>query len=112
MTKNPKKKGIQHTAMINVRWKTAPVVELDSAARAAYIRLSQEKVAKTIPINTDGCIVTMDLDEDGDAVGIELVGVDDFGITALAHKVGLPKVPESLARRTSYISAPAYASSR
>lgn len=52
-----------------------PVVELDSEARAAYVRFSNRKVAKTSPVTADGCIITIDFDSIGGVVGIEMIGV-------------------------------------
>ena len=51
-----------------------PIVELDSEAHAAYVRFSHKKVVKTEPIITEGCVVTVDFDVDGEAIGIELIG--------------------------------------
>lgn len=39
----------------------------------AYVRFSDAKVARTIPIDTDGVFVGMDLDEKGSVIGIEVL---------------------------------------
>lgn len=82
------------------------VVELDSEAHAAYVRFSKKKVARTQPITTDGCIVTVDFDANGEVVGIELVGVDEFGIRSLLEKTGLQKrIPKRLMDSARYLPA-------
>ncbi len=94
----------QHTIVLKAA--TPPVVELDSEAHAAYIRFSRRKVAYTQPITTDGCIVTVDLDASGNVVGIELVGVVEFGIKPLLKKTGLQKrIPKRLMDKARYVPA-------
>ncbi len=83
-----------------------PVVELDSEAHAAYVRFSRKKVARTQPITTDGCIVTVDFAANGDVVGIELVGVDEFGIRPLLERTGLQKqISKRLMDNARYVPA-------
>ena len=83
-----------------------PIVELDSEARAAYVRFSRKKVARTQPIMTDGCIVTVDFDARGDVVGIELVGVEEFGIVPLLKKTGLRRrIRKRLMENARYVPA-------
>ena len=52
----------------------ALIIDVDSVARAVYVRLSDKPVARTEPITTKGTIVTVDLDAKGDAVGVEVIG--------------------------------------
>ena len=82
-----------------------PTVELDSEAHAAYVRFSTRKVAKTRPITTDGCIVTVDYGTDGGVIGIELVGVDEFGIVPLLKKAGVQSLPKAMVDRARYVPA-------
>lgn len=83
-----------------------PVVELDSEAHAAYVRFSRKKVTRTKPITTNGCIVTVDFAANGDVVGIELVGVDEFGIKPLLKKTGLQKrIAKRLMDNARYVPA-------
>lgn len=84
-----------------------PVVELDSEAHAAYIRLSDKPVCRTEPITTEQVIVTIDLDSDGEVVGIELIGVTSFSIHDLMEAAGLPNFPKRLQDRTRYVPASA-----
>jgi uncharacterized protein YuzE len=82
------------------------IVELDSEAHAAYVRFSKKKVVRTLPITTDGCIVTVDFDSADEVVGIELVGVDEFGIKPLLKKTGLEqRIPKHLMENARYIPA-------
>ena len=82
-----------------------PTVELDSEAHAAYVRFTTRKVVKTRPVTTDGCIVTVDYDADGAVIGVELVGVDEFGIVPLLKKAGISPLPKAMADRARYIPA-------
>jgi hypothetical protein len=75
-----------------------PIVELDSEAHAAYVRLSRNRVARTEVINKDGCIVTIDRDKQGDPVGIELVGVDEFTLGTLLLKARAALSKKDIAR--------------
>lgn len=56
-------------------------IEFDRKANAAYIRISSQKVVKTVPV-TDECMI--DLDSKNKVVGIELLSIsslnDDFRI--------------------------------
>lgn len=81
-----------------------PVVELDSQANAAYVRFSRHKVATTRPLHLKGCIITADFDARNALIGIELVGVKEFGIKPLMKKAGV-SLPEGLAQRARYVSA-------
>lgn len=65
----------------------APVVEIDSAARAVYIRFKKAKVAKTISPETSGPIVAVDLDRNENVIGVELIGVREFSLTMLLRKL-------------------------
>jgi uncharacterized protein YuzE len=82
-----------------------PIVELDSEGRAAYVRFCGRKVAETRPVSTDGCIITVDFDSDGGVIGVELVGVSEFGIEVLLEKAGISPIPRRLAERTRYVAA-------
>ena len=48
-------------------------IRVDRDADAAYIRLSNERVARTIEVNED---VLVDLDANGIAVGVEMLSLD------------------------------------
>ena len=53
-------------------------VELHIEACAAYVRFTDQDVAKTKEIEGNSITVTVDFAEDGSVVGIELVGVQEF----------------------------------
>jgi len=76
----------KHRNIIHVESQNPPIVELDSAAHAAYVRFSREKVARTEIIDVSHSLVTMDLTEDGKVVGVELTGISEFGVESLVKK--------------------------
>ena len=90
---------MKHRA-VTIHSRKPPVVELDSEAHAACIRFSKKKVAKTELLTTEGCIVTVNLDSAGEVIGIELVGVDEFGVEPLLKKAGVAPISKRLAERT------------
>ena len=90
---------------VTIQSQRPPVVELDSEAHAAYIRFSKRKVARTEPLHTDGCIVTVDFDSAGHVVGIELVGVNEFGIATLMEKAGIPPLSKRMTEQARYVPA-------
>ena len=92
------------SGVIHVQAKMAPVVELDSEAHAAYIRLSRNRVAHTELIDDRGCIVTIDLDRNGNAVGVELVGVNQFNIGSLLKKANVALAKKDI-QRANYVPA-------
>jgi uncharacterized protein YuzE len=89
---------------IRIQTKRDPIVELDSEARAAYVRFSSKKVARTQPISTDGCVITADFDSADEVIGIEIIGVEEFSISKLMKKAGF-SIPVSRANRARYVSA-------
>ncbi len=56
----------------------AAVVELDREAGAIYIRLSSRPVARTVDQHAEKMHVAVDLDAQGEVVGIEAVGTTRF----------------------------------
>ena len=91
--------------MITLRSKKAPVVELDSLAHAAYVRFSGNEVQRTEPMDTDKCVVTVDFDKSGDVVGIELLGVREFGVEALLKLSGVKGPSKKDLSNTRYVPA-------
>lgn len=90
---------------IMLKTKNAPIVELDSEAHAAYVRFSNEKIVQTKPIVTNDCIVTADFDTDGEIVGVELVGVSEFGVEFLLGVSGIKGPSKNLLGKTRYVPA-------
>lgn len=94
-----------HKNIIHVKSKNPPVVELDSSAHAAYIRFSNDKVAQTHVVAVDHCLVTMDANEAGAVIGVELLGVAEFGIHSLVEKAGIRGVSQEMIRNTRYVAS-------
>jgi len=80
---------------ITVTCKNPPVVELDSAAGAAYVRFSRHKVARTQVLESRKATVTVDYDASGDAIGVELIGVQEFTLPRLLASCGIKLLPDS-----------------
>lgn len=84
----------------------APVVEIDTEAPAAYIRLSHNPVSRTIILRDDEILSTMDLDASGNLVGIEVVWPTEFGIEKLLAESRAKVVfARAAIERTRYVSA-------
>ncbi len=95
---------MRHRNIINIEAKNPPVVEMDTTIRAAYVRFSHKRVSETKVVTEDKYTVTIDLDSNGDVVGVELIGVEEFQIGCLLEMAGV-KVPEPLLSGTRYVPA-------
>jgi uncharacterized protein YuzE len=95
--------GMKRKGTIHVSGQEIMAVEIDSEAHAAYLRFSQNKVARTEPRLTVDCVVTMDFDAAGKVVGVELVGVDNFSVGKLLKKAGISGVADT--QRVNYVPA-------
>ncbi len=93
-----------HRNIINVAAKNPPVVEVDSTVRAAYVRFSNKRVSETKIVTEDKYTVTIDMDADGEVVGVELVGVEEFHIGCLLKMAGIT-VPKPMLAGTRYVPA-------
>lgn len=93
-----------HTCSFTVSGDRPPSVEFDPSATAFYVRFSDAKVAKTIPRMEQPTIVNLDLDADGQVVGIESLGANNLSINALLSAAGVsaPKIDfgNAILRRT------------
>jgi len=70
--------------IIRVKSLKAPVVEIDTATESAYVGFSSNRVARTVfRSEHQGPVVTIDFDEKENVVGIELIGLTEFGIQSL-----------------------------
>lgn len=87
-----------------VRGTTPPTIEVDSCAAAVYIRFKKTPVAKTVDQDCESMHVAVDLDERGEVVGIEAVGIREFSLGMILKKafVEAPKLDFS---RACYIPA-------
>ena len=81
-----------------------PIVEIDTEATAAYIRLREGKVACTEPFGSESGFVMLDLDAEGNVLGIEVVGQQEFGIRELIKLVPI-QASEEVLNQTRYVSA-------
>jgi uncharacterized protein YuzE len=81
-----------------------PVVEIDTEATAAYIRLREAKVARTEPFGSEKGLVMLDFDAEGNVVGIEVVGQQEFSIRELIKQVPV-EASDAVLNQTRYIAA-------
>lgn len=81
-----------------------PVVEIDTEATAAYIRLRDSTVAHTEPFGCQTSLVTLDFDASGNVVGIEVVGQHEFSIRELIKQVPV-EASEAVLNQTRYVAA-------
>ena len=94
---------MKHHNRIIVKSSTPPIVEFDGAVRAWYVRFSKRKVAKTLSEDKPGVVVAIDLDDRGEVVGVELLGVKEFTIGMLQKfaNVQAPNIDFALTRFVS-----------
>ncbi len=81
-----------------------PVVEIDTEATAAYIRLRVGTVARTEPFGSATGLVMLDFDVEGHVLGIEIVGQHEFSIRELIKLVPV-QATEAVLDRTRYVAA-------
>ncbi len=81
-----------------------PIVEIDTEATTAYIRLREGKVVRTEPFESDRGMVMLDFDAKGRVLGIEIVGQQEFSIRELIKLVPV-QTTEGLLQQTRYVSA-------
>ncbi len=84
---------------------TSPVVEIDSEAHAAYVRFTDHAVEETRPVDAEDCMVTVDFDAGGKVVGVELLGVREFGVDKLLRLAGIPPLTRIAIENTRYVPA-------
>lgn len=87
----------------------APTVEWDAEADAVYVRFSRRAVARTIDQHGEKMHVAVDVDAQGELVGIEAVGTTRFTLRGILHAahVKAPNVNLSEARFTLASAVPA-----
>src|SRR6059036_1489458 len=81
-----------------------PIVEIDTEATAAYIRLRAGKVARTEPFESKKGLVMLDFDANGNVVGMELVGQQEFSIRELIKQVPV-EASDTVLNLTRYVAA-------
>ena len=81
-----------------------PIVEADTEATAAYIRLSQTPVVRTEPYGSEQSLVMIDYDDADNVVGIEIIGQQEFSIRELIKRVPV-EASEAVLNETRYVAA-------
>jgi uncharacterized protein YuzE len=99
------------TDVLLVQTKSPPTVEIDTEAAAAYVRFKRTKVAKTLRHSSKWPIITIDLDSQGEVVGVEFVGVKKFNLNYLLSQTPI-KAPSRSVAQASYVSAEALSASK
>ncbi|HXP60099.1 MAG TPA: DUF2283 domain-containing protein [Dongiaceae bacterium] len=66
-----------------VRTSQPPVVEIDPEAGAVYVRFKRGRIARTVARPARSMHLAVDLDSQGEVIGIEAVGIDEFRLTQL-----------------------------
>ena len=71
-----------------------PVIEIDSEAMGIYIRFRNTPVARSIDQQAEGITIVLDLDADGEVVGIESVGGVNISLKSIleAASVNAPNI--------------------
>lgn len=87
-----------------VEIESAPTVEIDTEASAAYIRISKGVVVRTEPYGSDQALVMIDFGAAGEVLGFEIIGQHDFTIRELIKKVPA-RASEASLNATRYIAA-------
>lgn len=95
---------MKHHARIIVKSSSPPVVEFDGSVRAWYVRFSKRRIARTLSEDKPGVVVTIDLDDRGEIVGVELIGVKEFTLGML-QKFAHIETPNIDFGRTRFIHA-------
>lgn len=96
------KKNDMHVLI--VKSNSPPIVEIDTEAQAAYVRFKKAKVARTLRHRSKWPIVTIDLDGNGEVIGVEFVGVRHFNLKHLLKRVPI-KAPPRAIDRASYVAS-------
>jgi uncharacterized protein YuzE len=80
------------------------VVEIDTEATAAYIRLRASAVARTEPFGSETGFVMLDFDANENVVGIEVVGQQEFSIRELIKQMPV-EATDAVLNQTRYVAA-------
>ncbi|MBI2927680.1 MAG: DUF2283 domain-containing protein [Verrucomicrobia bacterium] len=92
------------TRRFDVKSNRSPVVEIDSAAQAVYVRFRKAKVARTVDCGATSMHVAVDLDANGEVIGVEGVGMSEFNIEFVL-KLAKVHAPEAAIAKARYIPA-------
>ena len=75
--------------MLFVRGARPPIVEIDSESGGVYVRFSDKAVAKTLERQSDGPIITVDVDRQGGVVGIEGLCFAEFSLSQILRQASV-----------------------
>src|SRR5438552_14043268 len=75
--------------MLVVRSARPPIVEMDSELGGVYVRFSDIAVAKTIERQSDGPIITVDVDRQGEVVSIEGLCFTEFSLSQILRQASV-----------------------
>ena len=81
-----------------------PRVEIDTEACAAYVRFSEKPVGSTKIVDVNNRLVTVDLDDEGQVVGVEMIGVHEFTLEKLRENLPF-KVSKKTFDRAQLVAA-------
>ena len=69
-----------HSHIMIVKSSMPPSVEVDTEAAAVYVRFKRAKVARTIARPAANMHLAVDIDKNGEVVGVEAVGIREVQI--------------------------------
>ena len=75
--------------MLFVRSTRAPIVEIDAESGGVYVRFSDKAVAKTIERQSDGPVITVDVDRQGEVIGIEGLCFTEFSLSQILRQANV-----------------------
>ena len=75
--------------MLFVHSARPPIVEIDSESGGVYVRFSDKAVAKTLERQSDGPIITVDVDREGEVVGIESLCFTEFSLSQILRQASV-----------------------
>jgi len=79
--------SVKHVLLVNSS--KAPVVEVDAHFGAVYVRFSDKSVARTLERCAEGPVITVDLDRNGEVVGIEGLCFEEFTLSGILRKANV-----------------------
>lgn len=96
----------ERNVVLRVHLNKEPLVELDRSAKAAYVTFREGKAVKTKVIANDDILVTADLDENGEVLGLEFVGIDNFNLNVVGDRLpSISLAPQELVNKARYAVA-------
>ena len=72
------------------------VFEFDSESGALYVRVREGQVEETLELAEPGFGAYMDIDRDGNVLGVEFLSLEEFG-ELVARSGGVLKLPDHIA---------------